>query len=291
MIQAISSAVTAVGILFNTSIPGSSVLAGTIEEWLVSRITEIFKFSVDDPPEKLSSIADVDVLVVLGGDGTILRAARLAAPLDVPVFGVNLGRVGFLSETNPDSWEEILPKVLEGNYWIERRLMLRSSVLRDGLEIASMIGLNDVVVSRAAKVRVVRFHLFVDEDLVITYTADGLITATPTGSTAYSMAAGGPLLPPQLQNFLVLPVAPHLSFERPLVLYPDAVVKIKVEMDHQAIATADGQNPVILVNGDEVVIRKHERESLFARVDGPSYFYHRLMQRLSYWSRKAIIGE
>lgn len=291
MIQAISSAVTAVGILFNTSIPGSSVLAGTIEEWLVSRITEIFKFSVDDPPEKLSSIADVDVLVVLGGDGTILRAARLAAPLDVPVFGVNLGRVGFLSETNPDSWEEILPKVLEGNYWIERRLMLRSSVLRDGLEIASMIGLNDVVVSRAAKVRVVRFHLFVDEDLVITYTADGLITATPTGSTAYSMAAGGPLLPPQLQNFLVLPVAPHLSFERPLVLYPDAVVKIKVEMDHQAIATADGQNPVILVNGDEVVIKKHERESLFARVDGPSYFYHRLMQRLSYWSRKAIIGE
>ena len=169
--------------------------------------------------------------------------------------------------------------------------MLRSSVLREGIEIASMIGLNDVVVSRAAQVRVVRFQLFVDDDLVISYTADGLITATPTGSTAYSMAAGGPLLPPQLRNFLVLPVAPHLSFERPLILYPDAIVKIKVEMEHQAIATADGQNPVSLVSGDEVVIRKHECDSLFARVEGPSYFYHRLMQRLSYWSRKAIVGE
>ncbi|GMQ79141.1 MAG: NAD(+)/NADH kinase [Anaerolineae bacterium] len=280
-----------VGILFNPSVKAAPLLAETIEKWLVSRITEIFVASVDDPPEILSGAADVDVLVVLGGDGTILKAARLAAPLKVPVFGVNLGRVGFLSEATPRAWQEKLSQVIDGNYWIERRLMLKGSVLRDGSEIANMIGLNDVVVSRASMVRVVRFHLFVDDDLVISYTADGLITATPTGSTAYSMAAGGPLLPPQLQNFLVLPVAPHLSFDRPLVLYQDAVVKIKVEMEHQAIATADGQNTVSLISGDEVIIKKHKCESLFTRVDGPNYFYHRLMQRLSYWSRKAKVIE
>jgi NAD+ kinase len=283
--------VSTVGILFNPSVKEAPLLADTIEKWLVSRITEIFVASIDDPPEILSGAADVDVIVVLGGDGTILRAARFAAPLEVPVFGVNLGRVGFLSEVTPRAWQEKLSQVLDGKYWIERRLMLKGSVLRDDLEIATMIGLNDVVVSRASLVRVVRFHLFVDDDLVITYTADGLITATPTGSTAYSMAAGGPLLPPHLQNFLVLPVAPHLSFERPLVLYQDAVVKIMVEMEHQAIATADGQNPVSLMSGDEVIIKKHKCDSLFARVDGPNYFYHRLMQRLSYWSRKAKVIE
>jgi NAD+ kinase len=152
--------------------------------------------------------------------------------------------------------------------------------------MGDMMALNDVVVSRGAQVRVVRFHLYVDGDHVTTYTADGLITATPTGSTAYSMAAGGPLLPPQLQNFLVLPVAPHLSFERPLVLHQEAIVKIRVEMLHEAIATADGKEAVYLSDGDEVLISKHRCMSSFARVDRPSYFYLRLMRRLSYWSRK-----
>jgi NAD+ kinase len=100
------------------------------------------------------------------------------------------------------------------------------------------------------------------------------------------MAAGGPLLPPQLQNFLVLPVAPHLSFERPIVLHQEAIVKVKVETEHGAVATADGQEASALQDGDEVVIVKHSCESLFARVNEPGYFYHRLMQRLSYWSRK-----
>jgi NAD+ kinase len=275
-----------VGIIYNPTIRQTRSLAEEIEPWLVSRITEVFAVSIDDLIQKLEEVTRPGLLVVLGGDGTTLRAARLAAPIEAPIFGINLGRVGFLSEAKPEAWQEKLSKVLKGDYWLEKRLMLRGRVIRNGAEITSMTALNDVVVSRGATVRVVRFHLYVDSDHVTTYAADGLITATPTGSTAYSMAAGGPLLPPQLQNFLVLPVAPHLSFERPLVLHKEAVVKIEVETQHQAIATADGQNLTNLKSGDEVIITKDDCDSLFARVDGPSYFYHRLMQRLSYWSRK-----
>jgi NAD+ kinase len=227
-----------------------------------------------------------DFFVVLGGDGTTLTAAREAAPYSVPVFGVNLGRVGFLSEASPDEWQEKLSLILKGEYWLERRLMLKAEVRRAGKFVQGMHALNDVVVSRGERVRVVQFHLFVDGDHVTTYTADGLIVSTPTGSTAYSMAAGGPVLPPLLKNYLIIPVAPHLSFERPVVLHQEAVVKIRVEMRHAALATADGQGGVHLQSGDEVMVSKNDYESLFARVGGKGYFYHRLMQRLSFWSRK-----
>ena len=216
----------------------------------------------------------------------VAMAARSAAPYSVPVFGVNLGRVGFLSEASPERWQVKLEKVLRGEYWLERRLMLRAKIQRSGNTIGELRALNDVVVSRGERVRVVQFHLFVDGDHVTTYTADGLIVSTPTGSTAYSMAAGGPVLPPQLKNFLIIPVAPHLSFERPVVLHQEAVVKISVSMRHVALATADGQEAVHLRDGDEVIVSKNDYESLFARVDGQGYFYHRLMQRLSFWSRK-----
>lgn len=275
-----------VGILFNPRVAEAPMLADDISAWLGAHRTESWLGSSEAEADIHAWLPEMILLIVLGGDGTTLLAARLAAPYKVPIFGINLGRVGFLSEADPSAWEEKLAKVLAGDYWLEKRLMLRAEVGRNGQILASFSALNDVVVSRSAQVRVVRFHLFVDGYHVTSYTADGLITATPTGSTAYSMAAGGPLLPPQLQNFLVLPVAPHLSFERPLVLHQDAVVRIQVEMEHGAIATADGQDAVALENGDFVTITKHECESLFARVDGPNYFYHRLMQRLSFWSRK-----
>ena len=275
-----------VGIIYNPHVPEAAGLGLTVSEWLGERKTENWVFSTDEWQVVAKRLETCELLVVLGGDGTTLLAGRLTSKHDVPVFGINLGRVGFLSEANPDAWQEKLQKVLGGHYWIERRLMLQALVNRNEVTLANLTALNDIVVSRGGQVRVVRFHLFVDNDHVTTYTADALITATPTGSTAYSMAAGGPLLPPQLQNFLVLPVAPHLSFERPLVLHQQAKVMIKVQTEHVALVTADGQNAVELQDGDEVIISKHRCDSLFARVDGPSYFYNRLMQRLSYWSLK-----
>jgi NAD+ kinase len=275
-----------VGVLFNPKIAEASQLATVVSHWLERRSVQHWVSSTDEGQVPDQDLSESSLLVVIGGDGTTLMAGRLAAPYDVPIFGINLGRVGFLSEADPTAWQDKLNKVLEGQHWLERRLMLEARVIRNGNILSHLTALNDVVVSRGAQVRVVRFHLFVDGDHVTTYTADALISATPTGSTAYSLAAGGPLLPPQLQNYLVLPVAPHLSFERPLVLHQEAIVKIKVQTDYGATVTADGQNAFELQDGDEVDISKHSCESIFARVDEPSYFYHRLMQRLSYWSLK-----
>jgi NAD+ kinase len=275
-----------IGVLYSSQVPQSKPLADQIQQWLHTQQVESWISPVSLMSSDCERVARSDCFVVLGGDGTTLTVAREAAPYGVPIFGINLGRVGFLSEAVPESWQEKLEKVLGGEYWLERRLMLRANIHRKGQEIGELKALNDVVVSRGEQVRVVQFHLFVDGDHVTTYTADGLIVATPTGSTAYSMAAGGPVLPPQLKNFLIIPVAPHLSFERPVVLHQEAEVKISVAMRQVALATADGQDAVRLKNGDEVTVSKHNFESLFARVGGQGYFYHRLMQRLSFWSRK-----
>jgi NAD+ kinase len=276
-----------IAVLFNPRVTAAEPLAAEVAPWLAARECRPWVQPITNPAAIQQRMAKFDLLVILGGDGSTLLASRLAAPHGVPIFGINLGRVGFLSEASPEDWPLLLARVLAGDYWREQRLMLQAVVRRGDQDLGKLVSLNDVVVSRGAQVRVVRFHLFVDGDHVTSYTADGLIAATPTGSTAYSMAAGGPLLPPQLQNFLVLPVAPHLSFERALVLHQEAVITIQVSMEHEAIATADGQQAIPLQDGDEVIITKHDHEAYFARVNGPSYFYNRLMQRLSFWSRKS----
>jgi NAD+ kinase len=229
----------------------------------------------------------LDLLIVLGGDGTTLRAARLLSPYDTPIFGINMGRVGFLSEAQPDEWPEKLSSVLDGNFWVERRLRMQADLMRNGELVAPFTALNDVVVGRGSQARVIRLHLRVDGDLVTTYVADALIVATPTGSTAYAMAAGGPLLPPQLQNFVVVPVAAHLSLNRALVLHEEAEIRIRVEMDHEANLTADGQLGSPIENGDHVIITKHPKPCYFVRVEPSGYFYRRLMRRLGFsWPLK-----
>jgi NAD+ kinase len=271
-----------IGILHQPRIPETEPLAAEIADWLAAQGVEAWAGSTWDEALINGQMARFSLLVVLGGDGSTLRAARLAMPYSVPIFGVNLGRVGFLSEAQPDNWREKLGRVLRGDYWIESRLMLHAALQRNGRVIDTFPALNDVVVGRGQQARVLRLHLRVDGDLVTTYTADALIVATPTGSTAYSMAAGGPLLPPQLQNFVVVPVAAHLSLDRALVLHEEAEIAILVEMDHEATLTADGQEGAAVLSGDEVLVHKHNRQSRFARVESAGYFYRRLMRRLGY---------
>jgi NAD+ kinase len=271
-----------IGILHQPRIPQSEVLAREIGGWLAAQGVEAWVNSTWDEERVQATIGRSALLVVLGGDGSTLRAARLALPYGVPIFGVNMGRVGFLSEANPDNWRQKLGKVVAGDYWLEDRLMLHAALQRQGEILETFAALNDVVVGRGKQARVLRLHLRVDGDLVTSYTADALIIATPTGSTAYSMAAGGPLLPPQLQNFVVVPVAAHLSLDRALVLHEEAEISILVEMDHEAMLTADGQGGIDVENGDEILVRKHENHSCFARVESSGYFYRRLMRRLGF---------
>jgi NAD+ kinase len=271
-----------IGILYQTRIPGSEEVAMEISGWLEERGVQTWVGAGREEGILDEKAEDLDLLIVLGGDGTTLRAARLLSPYDTPIFGINMGRVGFLSEAQPDEWPEKLSNVLEGDFWIERRLRMQADLMRDGEMIAPFTALNDVVVGRGSQARVIRLHLRVDGDLVTTYVADALIVATPTGSTAYAMAAGGPLLPPQLQNFVVVPVAAHLSLNRALVLHEEAEISIRVEMDHEANLTADGQLGSPVENGDRVIITKHPKPCYFVRVEPAGYFYRRLMRRLGF---------
>lgn len=281
-----------IGVIYHPQKEEARLLSLEVESWLEAQgLTTWRARGYDGQADEDSlrmQLPETSLLVVLGGDGATLRAARMAAPLRVPLFSINMGRVGFLSEAQVDNWQARLQRVLDGKCWLEHRLMLQARLQRDQETIAQFEALNDVVVGRGAQARVLRLHLYVDGNLVTTYTADALIVATPTGSTAYALAAGGPLLPPQLLNFLVVPVAPHLSLDRAVILHEEALVMIEVQMEHEATVAADGQYTTPLQNGDRVLINKHEDQTLFARVGSPTYFYHRLMERLGFWHPKGL---
>ena len=268
-------------ILYHPRKPQTEPLAHEIAEWLGQNGHETW---MDNHwrPEKIREMAGrSEFVLVLGGDGSILKAACMVDPHPTPIIGINMGRVGFLSEAEVSNWKDRLSALLENRYWTEERLMLTASLLRNGIEIGQYHALNDFVIS-GTQARVVRLQLTVDDADITTYTADSLIAATPTGSTAYAMAAGGPLLPPQLKNFLLIPVAPYLSLDRALVLHQEAIVKVKISTDHRGILTADGQPLTELTYDDQVIIQKHAHLANFARVGEKGYFYKRLLGRLGF---------
>jgi NAD+ kinase len=196
-----------------------------------------------------------DLLIALGGDGTMLRAGHLCAPNKVPILGINLGKFGFLTEIKHDQWESAIPLLLKNEFWLEPRMMLRTEHFRSNEKLGSWLVLNEVVVSRGQIVRPVNLTASVDGRHLTTYVADGLIAATPTGSTAYALAVGGPILPPELRNILLVPVAPHLSIDRALVLAEGSSVTITVQTQHQAVISVDGHDPIHLNNKDIVKVR------------------------------------
>jgi NAD+ kinase len=228
----------------------------------------------------LSWIDQTDLLITLGGDGTILKAARMAFQSGTPILGINLGRLGFLSELKPENWQETVLSVLEGNYWIENRLMLQAEFWRSGSLLATYEALNDVVVSRGSLARAVRLDAYVEKEYFTTYKADGVIVSTPTGSTAYALSVGGPILPPQLKNIILIPIAPHLSMDRAIVLASEAQVDIKVSTQHPAILTIDGQFEVTLKDTDLLSVSAAPVETHFVRTQNKTYFYRTLMERL-----------
>lgn len=223
---------------------------------------------------------EIDLLVALGGDGTMLRAGHLCAPCGVPVLGVNLGQFGFLIEVQADDWKAALERVLAGNYWLERRMMLRAEHHRGGRLLGQYDAINECVVSRGRAARAVRVATEIDGGPLTTYVADGLIVATATGSTAYALAAGGPILPPELRNILLVAVAPHLSVDRAIVLSEGATVSMLVRTDHEAILSADGQTSIALEDGDRVDVHASPHTVELVRVQDPLYFYRTLAERL-----------
>jgi NAD+ kinase len=217
-----------------------------------------------------------DVLIALGGDGTMLRAGHLCAPVGIPLLGINIGRFGFLVELKRSNWPAMLLRLLSGDYRLEERMMLSAACQRVGHEAKVWDVINDVVVARGQYVRPIQVEATLNSTHLASYVADGLIAATATGSTAYALAAGGPILPPELRNMLLMPVAPHLSIDRALVLSEGASVCIRVQTKHEAIVSVDGQEPVHLQSDDCVHVTGHEKSLRMIRFQDHSYFYRNL---------------
>jgi NAD+ kinase len=272
--------IKSIAILDHPKKPETHAVAAEIDEAIQGLGVQSFRARSWDVTTLTDMVPKVDMLIVLGGDGSTLRAARAAAPMTKPVVSVNFGKLGFLSELTQDNWRERLPRFVSGDYWIEERMMLTVECWRGEERLSRHDALNDAVIGRGSLARVVRAETRIDGAPLTTYTCDGLIIATPTGSTAYALAAGGPILPPNAQNFVVVPIAPHLSLQTPVVLTVGSVVDVIVRTDHAAGMSADGQNEVPLRDGDRVSVRASEHRAHFARTQSADYFYRTLAARL-----------
>ena len=207
-----------------------------------------------------------DLLLVLGGDGTMLNAARLVEERQVPILGVNMGGLGFLTETTIEHLFPTLEKVFANDYLLEERLMLRARIDRHGEHVASPTVLNDVVVSKGTLARMVEIQILIDGQFVTNLRGDGLIISTPTGSTAYSLSAGGPVVNPIVEGLILTPICPHTLSHRPLVVESKSVIEVILTSHEEgAMATFDGQIGVSLSHGDRIAVRTSDHRAKLVR--------------------------
>ncbi len=280
-----------VGLIVNYKKEKTREIACKIIDWLNSkklkvciegnRGKEIGKEELNCPAEEF--FKKVDLIISLGGDGTLLRAARLAAPENIPVFGINLGGLGFLTQICIDDLERSLEKLYQGRYFLDERMMLNCAVKRKEEEIKKFTALNDVVIGKGAFARIICLSTYVNNDYVITYSADGLVVSTSTGSTAYSLSAGGPIVNPNINSIILTPICPHTLSARPLIIGEKDRVKITLESNEEKVmVTIDGQEGFVLQPKDEVIIKKSGHKARLITFKDKS-FYTILREKLK-WS-------
>jgi NAD+ kinase len=229
-----------------------------------------------------------DAVLVFGGDGTVLAASRQLIPDCPPMLGVNLGRFGFLTDVAPEMLGSAIDQMLTGNYGIEQRLMLEAEIISDGNLVASDIALNEIVIGHATLARVLHMNLAINEKYVTTYAADGIIISTPTGSTAYSLSAGGPLVHPSLDVLTVTPICPHMLTTRALLVPPAHEISVSIlpdEREHIQI-TADGQRSLPMQVSDTLIVRRSPHSASLIVGIGDQSFYDKLQTKLR-WGERA----
>ena len=212
------------------------------------------------------------LLIVLGGDGTLLSAARALRGRDIPLFAVNLGNLGFLTAITVEELYPQLERTLAGDFRVSRRRMLHTEVWRRGERVAEFEALNDVTLTKASIARIIDVEVHVDDRFMCLYRADGLIVSTPTGSTAYSLSAGGPIMAPSVAALCISPICPHMLSNRPVIVPDDAVIQLTLRGDNVTYLTGDGQVGQQLENGDRVVCRRSEHTVQLIRPEGAEFF-------------------
>jgi len=284
-----------VGVVGNPNYPDLGAFLGTLQQqalryglklYTEERIQTLWPTGDGGTPPPLGEAlqAKLDCLITLGGDGTLLRGARLLNGADTPILGLNLGRVGFLTTAGPDSLDWALDAVARQAYTTEPRLALQSAIMGKGAKagrVEEPLVLNDVVVHKGGVARVVRLKVSVDGDEVAQYSADGIIVSTPTGSTAYSMSAGGPIVVPTVDAIVVTAICPHTLAVRPLVLGPTAIVSIHPipPWSDEVLVSFDGQVGQPIQPGERLEVRRADRPIHLIRL-GPESFFKRLRKKL-----------
>ena len=272
-----------VGILYQPLKESALPLAEKLVKFLETRNVSAWICSAWEVDEARAMLDGTDLILSIGGDGTILRAAQVVVPEPVPITGINLGNLGFMTELSVDEAEEKLAALIDGQGWIDERSLIEAELTpapEDNQQIRKFYALNDVVMAHGGVAKVVYIEASIDDEPLTSYKADGVIVATATGSTGYSMAAGGPVLHPQSENLLLVPITPHISSSYSLVLPPAAEVKLDLKIAHIATLSVDGHINQPLSSG-AVVRVKHSRNTVrFLRIHPEASFYGSLEQRL-----------
>lgn len=276
-----------VAVVVNRGRPAAGETCELVTSYLQSAgiETTVVDAPLPDAPAGFPFLDGTELIITLGGDGTILAAGRLAAPYGIPILGVHLGRFGFIAEVHPENLIERLRDLLAGRYQVQERGMVEGEVQRGGVTVHSAMGLNDVVISRGAMTRMLQISTQIGEGPAMEYVADGVIVATPTGSTAYALSVGGPLMDPTLCALLVAPICPHTLAARPIVVPDTQEIRFLVETDGGEVKfTADSASVYSLLAGDVVLVRRSGYVTRLIVFHSAS-FYEKVHRRLLWGER------
>ncbi len=269
-----------IGILYHPKVAATRKKAGEISKFLKSQGITAWQCSAWEREKTCELLSGTDLLLTVGGDGTILRAVQAIIPGKTPITGINLGKLGFMTELDADEVIEKLPLLLDGKGWTDERAMLLAELESPGQEPRIFHALNDVVVARGEVVRLIRVDVSINGQPLTTYKTDALIAATATGSTGYALAARGPIIFPQSRDFVLVPVAPHLSLPYPLVLPEKAVVTLRLNIYQPAVLSIDGHINLPLSSRDTITVRRSPYITRFLRLRPRESFYRSLEDKL-----------
>ena len=270
-----------IGIVYHPLNKGALSLAQKVSDSLGSSGASCWLCSAWEGEQLSKQVADTELILTIGGDGTILRTAQALVNQSIPIIGINLGQLGFLTELAADEAIEKLPALLAGEGWIDERAMLEVEIdSNQGQTDKRFFVLNDVVIARGEIARIIYVEATIDNEPLTNYKADGVIAATATGSTGYALACGGPILHPQAQQFLLVPIVPHLSLNNTLVLSPEAIVRLRVGSIHKAVLSVDGHISLPLAGNDSITVKRSLMKTRFLRTSPRDTFYTTLEQIL-----------
>jgi NAD+ kinase len=272
-----------IGILYHPLIKASSDKARELIDFLNAKGIAVWSGSAWEIAEAIDNLDSTDLIVTLGGDGTILRAAQVALEHQIPITGINMGKLGFLTEFKANEAAEKLSELLDGRGWVDERMMLEAqftTAAQSGLQTKTFHALNDVVLARGEVVKLIQVNTSIDNKPLTNYRGDGVILATATGSTGYSLSAGGPILHPRSTELLLVPIVSHLSEDYSLVLPSSSAVKLQPISDNPATLNVDGHINVPVTSGSVITIKRSSKKSRFLRLREADSFYSMLEEKL-----------